>query len=83
MYFTESTDRGSTTSTTRARSWRPAGSGALFRRDPDGTVSTLLAGLYFANGVTLTADESALVFAETPGRALSKYWLDRARRRAR
>ena len=32
-------------------------------------------GLYFANGVTLTADGSALVFAETQGRRLSKYWL--------
>ena len=32
-------------------------------------------GLYFANGVTLTADGSALVFAETAGRRLSKYWL--------
>jgi hypothetical protein len=31
--------------------------------------------LYFANGVTATADESALVFAETVGRRLSKYWL--------
>ncbi|CAN5532200.1 SMP-30/gluconolactonase/LRE family protein [soil metagenome] len=51
------------------------GRGSLFRRDPDGTVSTVLAGLYFANGVTLTADESALVFAETQARSLSKYWL--------
>jgi sugar lactone lactonase YvrE len=54
--------------------------GTLFRRDPDGTVLTVVAGLYFANGVTPTADGSALVFAETMGRRLSKYWLtgDRA-----
>ncbi|WP_102142198.1 SMP-30/gluconolactonase/LRE family protein [Mycobacterium hubeiense] len=52
---------------------RPRGS--LFRRNPDGTVLTVLAGLYFANGVTVTADGSALVFAETLGRRLSKYWL--------
>ena len=52
---------------------RPRGS--LFRRDPDGTVLTVVAGLYFANGVTPTADGSALVFAETMGRRLSKYWL--------
>lgn len=52
---------------------RPRGS--LFRRDPDGTVLTVVPGLYFANGVTPTADGSALVFAETLGRALSKYWL--------
>ena len=52
---------------------RPTGS--LFRRDPDGTVSVLAPDLYFANGVTLTADESALVFAETTACRLSKYWL--------
>ena len=52
---------------------RPRGS--LFRRDPDGTVLTVAPGLYFANGVTPTADGSALVFAETLGRALSKFWL--------
>ncbi|MFV9634110.1 SMP-30/gluconolactonase/LRE family protein [Mycobacterium neumannii] len=52
---------------------RPRGS--LFRRDPDGTVLTAVAGLYFANGVTPTADGSALVFAETMGRGLSKFWL--------
>ncbi|WKG05064.1 SMP-30/gluconolactonase/LRE family protein [Mycolicibacterium sp. HK-90] len=51
------------------------GRGSLFRLSTDGTVTTLLDGLYFANGVTLTADESALVFAETQGRRLSKYWL--------
>lgn len=51
------------------------GRGALFRRAPDGSVSTLADGLYFANGVTLTADRSALVFAETLARRLSKYWL--------
>lgn len=52
---------------------RPRGS--LFRRDPDGTVLTVEPGLYFANGVTPTADGSALVFAETLGRRLSKFWL--------
>ena len=52
-----------------------SGRGSLFRRDPDGTVRTVLEGLYFANGVTLTRDESAVVFAETTGRRLSKYWL--------
>jgi sugar lactone lactonase YvrE len=52
---------------------RPRGS--LFRRDADGAVLTVVPGLYFANGVTQTADGSALVFAETQGRRLSKYWL--------
>lgn len=51
------------------------GRGNLFRLDPDGTVTTVVSDLYFANGVTVTADESALVFAETMGRSLSKYWL--------
>jgi streptogramin lyase len=74
IFFTESTSRfyyeyykGSVIE------GRPSGS--LFRRDPDGTVSELADGLYFANGVTLTADESALVFAESAGCRLSKYWL--------
>lgn len=49
--------------------------GALYRRDPDGRVTTVVDSLHFANGVTLTADGSALVFAETQGRRLSKYWL--------
>src|ERR1700753_3107935 len=43
--------------------------------DPGGSVSVLASNLYFANGVTLTADESALVFAETTACRLSKYWL--------
>jgi Strictosidine synthase len=38
-------------------------------------VLTVVPGLYFANGVTPTADGSALVFAETQGRRLAKYWL--------
>ena len=46
--------------------------GSMFRRDPDGTVLTAVAGLYFANGITPTADGSALVFAETQARRLSK-----------
>ncbi len=50
------------------------GRGSLFRRDPDGSVLTVIPGLYFANGVTPTADGSALVIAETQGRRLSKYW---------
>ena len=51
------------------------GDGGLFRRDPDGRVATLLNHLYFANGLTATLDGTALVFAETQGRRLSKYWL--------
>jgi sugar lactone lactonase YvrE len=74
IYFTESTSdfhfEHFTAPIVEAR-----GRGALFRLDTDGTVATLVDGLYFANGVTPTADGSALVFAETQARRLSKYWL--------
>ncbi|KUI16897.1 strictosidine synthase [Mycobacterium sp. GA-1285] len=74
IYFTESTSAFSYAHFKGAGfEARPRGS--LFRRDADGTVLTVVAGLYFANGVTPTADGSALVFAETLGRRLSKYWL--------
>lgn len=74
IYFTESTDRFGY-EYYKGAALEARGSGHLFRRDPDGSVHELLGGLYFANGVTLTLDESALVFAETVGRRLSKYWL--------
>lgn len=74
IYFTESTSdyhfEHFTAPIVEAR-----GRGGLFRLDTDGTVATLVDGLYFANGVTPTADGSALVFAETLARRLSKYWL--------
>lgn len=74
IYFTESTSAFDYAHFKGAvMEARPRGS--LFRRDADGTVLTAVAGLYFANGVTPTADGSALVFAETMGRRLSKFWL--------
>ena len=74
IYFTESTSAFTYAHFKGAiLEARPRGS--LFRRDPDGTVLTVVPGLYFANGVTPTADGSALVFAETQGRRLAKYWL--------
>lgn len=74
IYFTESTSAFDYAHFKGAvMEARPRGS--LFRRDSDGTVLTAAAGLYFANGVTPTADGSALVFAETMGRRLSKFWL--------
>ncbi|MDV6013698.1 SMP-30/gluconolactonase/LRE family protein [Haloechinothrix sp. LS1_15] len=51
------------------------GSGRVFRRDPDGTVTEVMAGLQFANGVALAPDESFLVVAETGGCALHRLWL--------
>ncbi|BBX18343.1 strictosidine synthase [Mycolicibacterium duvalii] len=74
VYFTESTS-AFTIDDYLGAILEARGRGALHRRDPDGAISTLLEGLYFANGVTPTADGSALVFAETQARRLSKYWL--------
>lgn len=75
IYFTESTSAFSYVDSLAAiLEARPRGS--LMRRQPDGTVRTLVPDLYFANGLTLTADGSALVFVELQARRLSKYWLD-------
>ncbi|MGA5542055.1 SMP-30/gluconolactonase/LRE family protein [Mycobacterium sp. NPDC051198] len=75
IYFTESTSQFHFEHFAGAI-MEARGRGSLFRLSTDGSVTTLLDGLYFANGVTTTADESALVFAETQGRRLSKYWLN-------
>jgi sugar lactone lactonase YvrE len=74
IYFTEST------SAFRFEHFMGAvlearGDGGLYRLEPDGSVTTVVPHLYFANGLTVTRDGSALVFAETLGRRLSKYWL--------
>lgn len=55
-------------------------SGRLLRRDPDGSVSVVLEGLRFANGVALAADASYVAVAETAGRTVVRHWLagDRA-----
>lgn len=74
IYFTESTSQFHFEHFAGAV-MEARGRGSLFRMNPDGSVTTVLNGLYFANGVTVTADGSALVFAETQGRKLSKYWL--------
>jgi sugar lactone lactonase YvrE len=74
IYFTESTS-AFTYAHYLGAIFEARARGSLFRRDPDGTVLTVVPGLYFANGVTPTADGSALVIAETQGRRLSKYWL--------
>jgi sugar lactone lactonase YvrE len=74
IYFTESTSRFHY-ERYKGAILEARATGALFRRDANGTVTTLLSGLYFANGVTLTADQSALIFAETQAARVSKYWL--------
>ena len=50
-------------------------SGRLLRRDVDGSVSVVLEGLRFANGVALAADESYVAVAETAGRTVVRRWL--------
>ena len=47
-------------------------SGRLFRRDPDGTLTELLGGLEFANGVALAADGSFVAVAETATRRVRR-----------
>jgi len=74
LFFTESTDRFGYEHY-KGAVLEARGSGSLFRRDPDGTVTRLASGLHFANGVTLTSDESAVVFAESFAARVSKYWL--------
>ncbi len=49
--------------------------GRLLRRDPDGTITTVLDGLDFANGVALAADESYVAVAESGGRTVVRHWL--------
>lgn len=74
IYFTESTSDFHF-EWFKAAILEARGTGGLYRLNTDGTVDTLAGGLHFANGVTATADGAALVFAETQGRRLSKYWL--------
>ncbi|WP_421843398.1 SMP-30/gluconolactonase/LRE family protein [Mycobacterium sp.] len=78
IYFTESTDRFGYENY-KGAVLEARGTGSLFRRDTDGTIDVLASGLKFPNGVMLTADESALVFAESAGCRLSKYWLTGSR----
>ena len=74
IYFTQSTAKF-TFDHFKGAIFEARGDGGLFRRDPGGEVTQVLGNLYFANGLTATADGAALVFAETQGRRLSKYWL--------
>ena len=50
--------------------------GRLIRLDPDGTTTTVVAGLSFANGVALSRDESFVAVAETAARTVVRRWLD-------
>ncbi len=50
--------------------------GRLIRRDPDGTVTTLLGDLKFGNGVALAPDESYVLVAETAGYRIRRHFPD-------
>ena len=56
------------------------GTGRLLCRAADGSVTTLVDGLRFANGVALADDESFVAVAESGGRTVVRHWLtgDRA-----
>lgn len=57
--------------------------GRLLRRDPDGTITTVLTGLAFANGVALAADESFVCVAESGARSVVRLWLSESRKNMR
>ena len=50
--------------------------GRLLQLKEDGTLTTLLDGLAFANGVALSGDESFVAVAETGARAVRRFHLD-------
>jgi sugar lactone lactonase YvrE len=49
--------------------------GRLLRLDTDGTVTVVIDGLAFANGVALSKDEDFVVVAETAARTVVRRWL--------
>ncbi|HET7689363.1 MAG TPA: SMP-30/gluconolactonase/LRE family protein [Nocardioidaceae bacterium] len=55
-------------------------SGRLVQRAPDGTVTVLVEGLRFANGVAIAQDESYVAVAELNARTIHRRWLTGPRR---
>ncbi|GAA2994358.1 SMP-30/gluconolactonase/LRE family protein [Actinokineospora diospyrosa] len=74
VYFTNSTDRFDL-EFWKADLLEHSGTGRLLRRDPDGSVHTLLSGLQFANGVALAPDGSCVVVADVWEYRLRRVWL--------
>ena len=53
------------------------GNGRIIRYDPaTGTTRTILRNLLFANGMCVAHDNKSILFAETWGCRLSRYWLE-------
>jgi hypothetical protein len=74
IWFTESTDRYDFEHYVGDMlEHRP--SGRLFKRNPDGQIEVVLDGLYFANGITLSNDEHAVIFSETNAYRLNRLWI--------
>jgi len=74
IYFTDSSSRFDLDQY-MADLFEHSGTGRLLRRDPAGTVTTLLTGLQFANGVALAPDESYVIVAQTGSYRLDKVHL--------
>jgi sugar lactone lactonase YvrE len=49
--------------------------GRVYRRAADGTLTRLMDGLRFANGLVQASDGKSLIVAETAGRRLHRLWL--------
>ncbi|MDQ3405292.1 MAG: SMP-30/gluconolactonase/LRE family protein [Actinomycetota bacterium] len=74
IYFSDSSSRFDL-EFWRADLLEHSGTGRLLRRDPDGTVETLLADLQFANGVALAPDESYVIVSQIWQYQLDRVWL--------
>lgn len=57
------------------------GNGRIICHDPrDGSTRTLLRGLKFPNGICIASDGQSILFAETWGCCVRRYWFDGPRR---
>jgi len=74
MYFSDSSRRFGIEHW-RAEMIEHSGTGRLLRLDASGSVSVVMDGLEFANGVTLAADESFVAVAETGAYQVRRLWL--------
>jgi sugar lactone lactonase YvrE len=74
VYFTDSSTRFPIPRW-RADLVQRSRTGRLLRRDPSGTVTELLGGLEFSNGVALAADASYVAVAETALCRVHRVWL--------
>lgn len=78
VYFSQSSRRHSLTSWRRDLVDRIP-SGRLLKRTPDGEVILLADQLFFTNGVTLSADQQSLIYAQSGHASLTRLWLHGAR----